>query len=135
MITAVDTAVLLDIVGGGSFGHKSLAAFQAATTIGRMIACEVVFAEFAAAYPSTTEAQRALTAFGLEFEPTVPGSAFEAGDVWRRYRAGGGPRTRVIADFLIGAHARVQADRLLTRDRGFYRAYFRDLLILDPTQT
>lgn len=30
---------------------------------------------------------------------------------------------RVLADVLIGARAR-QADRFLTRDRGFYRAYF-----------
>lgn len=44
-----------------------------------------------------------------------------------------GPRSRVVADFLVGAHASVQADRLLTRDRGFHRAYFGELTILDPT--
>ncbi|HTS69938.1 MAG TPA: VapC toxin family PIN domain ribonuclease, partial [Terriglobia bacterium] len=42
-------------------------------------------------------------------------------------------RTRVVADFLIGAHALHNADRLLTRDRGFYRSYFKRLTILDPT--
>lgn len=40
---------------------------------------------------------------------------------------------RVVADFLVGAPAATQADRLLTRDRGVHRAYFGGLTILDPT--
>ena len=61
-------------------------------------------------------------------------SALEAGFAWKEYRRRGGTRKRLVADFLIGSHALVQADRLLTRDRGFYRVYFSKLAVLDPTE-
>ncbi len=44
-------------------------------------------------------------------------------------------RDRIAADFLIGAHAILQCDRLVTRDRGFYRDYFSGLKVLDPSRT
>jgi hypothetical protein len=44
-------------------------------------------------------------------------------------------REHLIPDFLIGAHALVQADALLSRDRGFYRRYFSKLKILDPAKS
>jgi len=60
-------------------------------------------------------------------------SARRAAAAWGEYRRRGGPRSRIVSDFLVGAHALEQADRLLTRDRGFYRTAFEDLTILDPT--
>ncbi len=49
-------------------------------------------------------------------------------------RSKGGSRQRIVSDFLIASHALNQADRLLTRDRGFYRSYFQQLPVLDSSQ-
>ena len=50
----------------------------------------------------------------------------------RGYARNQGPRERVAPDFLIGAHARQQADALLTTDAGFYRQYFDGLRVVTP---
>ena len=57
---------------------------------------------------------------------------FQASRVWRVYREQGGKRTRILADFLIGSHAQIQASRLLSRDRGFYSKLFPSLALLQP---
>jgi predicted nucleic acid-binding protein len=69
---------------------------------------------------------------GVEFCPMDERAAALAGRMWNAYRSAGGKRERVIADFLIGAHAMVHADRLLTRDRGYFRAYFNGLALVEP---
>lgn len=133
MITAVDSNVLLDVFGAvAPFGPASASALRTAGQEGRLVACDVVWAEVVGLFPSKTAAQNAFQVVNVEFSPLRLEAAQEAGISWKSYRAQGGTRTRVIADFLIGAHALCQADRLLSRDRGFYRSYFKRLAILDP---
>jgi hypothetical protein len=134
VITAVDSSVLLDFfTHDPQFGTASRDALRSAAGEGRVLACDVVWAEIAGCFPSISACSDTLGDMEVEFSPIQSEAAFEAGIAWKAYRARGGPKTRVTADFLIGAHALSQADRLLTRDRGFYRAYFKRLKIVDPT--
>jgi predicted nucleic acid-binding protein len=48
------------------------------------------------------------------------------------YAMNRGSKARVAADFLIGAHAMLQADCLITRDNVFFRDYFKGLKIINP---
>ena len=59
--------------------------------------------------------------------PVDTAIAYDAGLRWMRYRRAGGPRERIISDFLIGAHAVAVADTFLTRDRAFYVTNFPEL--------
>jgi Predicted nucleic acid-binding protein, contains PIN domain len=134
MITAVDTNVLLDVFGADpEFGQRSAAALRACLREGRLVACEVVWAETASFFPSPAAARGPMERLEVGFSPLDLEAALAASGAWRKHRAKGGRRERVAADFLIGAHAQLHADRLLTRDRGFYRACFSRLKILDPS--
>jgi predicted nucleic acid-binding protein len=134
VITAIDTSVLLDVFGAdANFGPGSAAAVQACLVSGSVIACEIVWAETAASFPAAPEAEAALKRLRVDFSPLDAATSLAAGLHWRTSRRAGGTRERVIADFVIGAHALASADQLLTRDRGFYRTYFKDLQIIDSS--
>ncbi len=134
MITAVDTNVLLDVFTADErFLSASRRALREAMLAGGLIACDVVWAELGATFPAPQAAADAMRRLGVRFVPLDEAAALEAGRLWRDYRRRGGSRKRMIADFLIGAHAATTADCLLTRDRGFYGSYFSQLTLRDPT--
>jgi len=134
VITAVDTNVLLDVLGGDvEFGRRSVGALKRCMAEGALLACDVVWAETGAWFSDASAAGDAFARLRIGYSPLLDAAALDAGLAWHAYRKAGGTRERVIADFLIGAHALAQADRLLTRDRGFYRRHFAGLRIVDPS--
>ena len=104
MITAVDTNVLIDVLEADpTFGQQSADALRRCSAEGRIVACEIVWAEVASLFPSASAAEDALGTLQIDFDPVSSPTALAAGDIWRAYRQGGGQRERLVSDFLIGA--------------------------------
>ena len=100
---------------------------------GQLILCQCVLAEIRPAFPSDKAVDAFLSDWQLDFIPSTRASAILAGVHFTTYLTRGGRSGRVVADFLIGAHAQYTADRLLARDRGYLRDYCSGLTVLDPT--
>ena len=79
-----------------------------------------------------------MEAIGIGFSPLELRAAVRAGEMQRRYkermRGSAVPASarRTVPDFLIGAHALLQCQGLITRDAGFYRDYFKGLKVIVP---
>jgi len=115
---------------------------------------EIVYAELAVHFPTADMLQQFLRETGIALVASTPAALEEAAVRWKRYiknkrRTIEGPkcghpaqcsclqcgeslqfRQRILADFLIGGQALIQADGLLTRDRGFYHTYFEELRLV-----
>ena len=132
MITAVDTSVLIAIYKGETDGKPWLDLLQEQSRLGRLLACEVVVAEFSALARSRKETVAFFEDLGITFDALLPEAALLAGETFHLYRKAGGPREHLIPDFLIGAHAQLQAGQIAAADRGYLRRYFSKLRVLKP---
>jgi predicted nucleic acid-binding protein len=132
MITALDSSVLWAIIKK-EVGHEQwLAALIRAASDGPLIISPIAFAELA---PSTTDAaalNEFLNQLAISYDPITPTAAHLAGLTFKRYRQAGGPRMHLVPDFVIAAHAQLQANRLAAIDRGYLRQWFPDLRLLVP---
>ena len=148
MTTAVDTNVLIDILlDDPEHVEASRQALLAAVQAGPAVVCPIVYAELAAHFEHAQDVGAFLRDAGVTVSQFHVDSLGAAAEAWKAYRkkrkdpfAEACPhcgrqtstrcthchrllpsRRRIISDFLIGAHALIQTDCLLTRDRGYYK--------------
>lgn len=125
MATLVDTSVLLDVLlEGARHGDESEVRLAAALANGPLWINDVIAAELAPAFDNEQALWSTLAEAHIKCVEYPKAAIFVAGRAFLRYRRRGGARSRILPDFMIGAHAAVSAAQLLTRDRGFYRDYF-----------
>ncbi len=133
MITFVDTNVLLDVfLPDPDHGNRSADALERAFSQGSLVINAIVYAELSPQFGSRQRLDDVLDRLGIRMMKIDRDVAFDAGKAWQTYRTSGGKRDRILADFFIGAHAGLRADRLLTRDRGFYKTYFKTIEVFAP---
>lgn len=154
MITAVDTNILLDIlIPDTEFCLESKKLLDDAFQKGSIIINEIVYAELSSQFKKHDDLEHFLKDTGITLVPTNKKSLHLAGEIWRTYSTRRKKllrcpqcentqeifcnecgskipyRHHIISDFIIGAHALFQSNVLLTRDRGFYKDYFKNLTI------
>ena len=155
MIAAVDTNILLDILIPDEVHCTiSKALLDEHIINGQLIICEIVFAELSSQFVSEKELLSFLSETGIRLVYSDKDTLYLAGEKWKEYTKNRKQilqcpecgkefsvkcpnckklitlRQRVLNDFIIGAHALKKAGVLLSRDRGFYRKYFRALQII-----
>lgn len=135
---AVDTSVLVDYIGDGPAAGAAEDALRAALDAGPVVVCEVVLSEVVAGLGHSEIVTETLEAIGVGFSALEQRSAVRAGEMQRRYKerlrraAEPAPARRSVPDFLVGAHALLQCQALITRDAGFFRDYFKGLKVIVP---
>jgi predicted nucleic acid-binding protein len=132
-VIAVDSSVLLDVLTDDPrFADASESCLGEALAHNDLVVCDAVVAEVQTLLETRDTAMDTLALLGLRYLPTTEQAAVRAGHMQRRFRDRGGRRERVVADFLIGAHALLQCSGLITRDDGFFRDYFKGLKVIVP---
>jgi predicted nucleic acid-binding protein len=135
MKTALDSSVILDVLTDDpQWGQASEAALKQALANGPLVIGECVLAEITPAL-SHDDLRAFLADWNILFIPSSRESSILAGEMYRSYLRRNRESKRVLPDFLIGAHAACHASRLLARDRGYYRDYFKNTVLIEPETT
>lgn len=155
MTTAVDTNALLAILYEDEHTNASETEPRRAYREGKVVITSIVYAELAADghFSTVAELNQFLEDFSIQVVEPSQEALFRAGERFQRYteRRPDGlqcpscgteqtviceecgedltPRQHIAADFIIGGHAIVDADVLVSFDSGFYQTYFSSLTV------
>jgi len=132
-MVAIDSSVLIELLTGEGDADTAELALREALSRGPVVVCDVVIAEVCSSLQDGDRAMLAFEEMGIAFSTVEEKSAVRAGEMQRRYRTRGGGRARTVPDFIVGAHALLQCNGLITRDAGFFRDYFKGLKVIVPT--
>ena len=125
----VDTNVLIDIIGDDpKFAEASTEVLEECSETGVLIINPIIYGEVGAICDSLEELNALLPEDVFRRDEMIWEASFLAGQAFRRYRKNKGQKKRVLADFLIGAHASVAGFGLITRDNGYAKYFKLDLL-------
>lgn len=155
MITAVDTNALLALLYEDDHTDASEAQLRRAYRDGRVVIASIVYAELAADghFETASELDQFLADLSIQLVEPSREALFRAGEQFQRYtdrRPDGlqcpscgtkqtvrcekcsddlAPRQHIAADFVIGGHATVGSDALVSFDTAFYETYFPSLTV------
>jgi predicted nucleic acid-binding protein len=140
MTLAVDSAVLIDLLAAGDDTRADSAedSIRVALTQGVVVMSDVVVAEVCAGFGDGADVMDALRDAGITLSPMSEQACVRAGEMHRKYltrqkkSVESDVKPRNVSDFLIGAHAHLQCDGLITYDQAFYRDYFKGLRLITP---
>ncbi len=129
----VDTNIFADLVDDvGRWSEWSKRAIEAAALDNALAINHIILAELYGRAESAQAFARLQPLLGIAILPLNDAIAERAGTAFGRYRAIGGPRTSILPDFLIGAHAVTLRAALLTRDHDRFAYYFPELTLITP---
>jgi predicted nucleic acid-binding protein len=129
----VDTNVILDIIGGDpNFGEKSSEIISRYSRTGILVINPIIYGEVGALLSSIEELNSLLPTSLFHRYPIPWEASFTAGQAFAKYKRQGGKKNRILADFLIGAHATAIGAGIISRDKG-YSKYF-SVQILNPSE-
>lgn len=134
MRTAVDTNILSALWSGEPLASTVSEVLDQAATDGGLVICAAVYAELLA-HPKAkldfVDHFLSSTGISIDFDLGEPvwreASVRFAKYATRRRASRGGRAKRLLADFIVGTHALLRADRLLTLDQSRYSRDFPEL--------
>jgi predicted nucleic acid-binding protein len=131
-VIAVDTSPLLAIFRGERNGTDWLNLLLRLRVHSPLVACDVVWSEVAPIFDDVETLRRSMRDVGVHFAPLDEVACYRAGHLFVAYRKRGGSRMRIVADFMIAAHALEHARGLITGDHDFMHAHFSSLRLFRP---